>query len=113
MPLVRAWLRKDLDATVTWKLILGRERVLIDADLADRFLGWNLSVREPIDFYLCPVFSFSWSGHRLQRSGKRLRIVGQCFEIASAQNYRARIVLGIGTDIPVVDCHLLFFQSHR
>src|SRR5581483_10663050 len=45
---VRAWLGKNLDATQPQAVVLGRERILIDADLADRIFRRELPAAESI-----------------------------------------------------------------
>src|SRR5579859_472484 len=47
--LVRARLGENLDAAVAELVVFGRERILVDADLADGILGGKLAAAEAID----------------------------------------------------------------
>jgi len=114
MPFVGAWLREDFDSTPTWKLILRRKRIVVDANFANRFFGWNLTVRESVDFYLrlFAALRIDGTSHGLQRREKCLWIVRQCFEVASAQDDGVRVVVGISADVAIIDRDLLLFERY-
>ena len=47
--LVGPWLGEDLDTAEAQLVVLRRKRVLVDADLANRFLGRQFAATEPVD----------------------------------------------------------------
>ena len=57
MVLVGARLGEDFDSSVTQLVELGRKGVLVDADLSNRGLGWELPGGETIDIELSAVGS--------------------------------------------------------
>ena len=81
--LVGAGLGKDLDAAVAELVILRGERILVDADFADRRLGRKLPAGESIDEDLRAVRPGGRSGKRGQfalqaRQDRRREHRGPC-----------------------------------
>src|SRR5882724_9491150 len=72
---VSARLGEDLDAAESELVILRRERVLIEPDLANRFLGRKLASAETIDENGATIRSGRRSGQGLQRLGEIVRVV--------------------------------------
>src|SRR5579884_1231867 len=93
MPFVGSGLGEDLDATVAQLVVLGRERILIDANLADRRLGRNLPAGESIDVDLPAIGADRRTGERLQIRGEIVRVIGQRVEILALQHDLARIAV--------------------
>ena len=98
MKLVCAGLGEDFDAAVAELVVLGRKRILVDADLADRFLRGELASAESIDEDCATAGSGRRAGERQQVRLEILGIVGQRLQIGAAQHQRARVVRGVGGD---------------
>src|SRR6185312_482775 len=79
--LVGAGLGEDLDAAVTELVVLRRERVLVDADFADRRLGRKLAAGEAVDVNLSAVGACGWAGESGKLRGKFIGIVRQRLEV--------------------------------
>ena len=80
--LVGAGLGQNLDSAETEPVVLGGKRVLVDANLADGFLGRQLAAAEPIDVDLAAVGAGAGTGQGLERIGQVVGIVRQRFQIA-------------------------------
>src|ERR1017187_3799145 len=63
---IAARLGEDLDAAEAQPVVFGGERVLVDADFADGFLGRKLAAAEAIDINGAAVGSGAGAGERLQ-----------------------------------------------
>ncbi len=86
------------DAAVTEPVILGRERVLVDANFADRILGREFAAAESVDENRATAGAGRWTGERLKVSRQIVRIVGESLQIVAAQDERSRVVGGIDGD---------------
>src|SRR5260370_29289791 len=74
--LVRAGLGEDLDASVAQLVVLGGERVLIDAHFANRFLGREPPAGEAVDVNLSAVGTGAGARQGLQIGSQIVWIVG-------------------------------------
>lgn len=77
---------EDLDAAEAELVVLGRERILIDADLADGVLGGDLAAAESIDEDGASIRTGGGSGERLEVGGEVVRIVGERLQVLSPQD---------------------------
>src|SRR5205823_2995922 len=77
---------ENLDAAEAQPVVFGGEGILVDADLANGFLGRQVAAAETIDIDGAAVGAGAGSGQRLQRVRKVVRIVGQGRQIFPAQN---------------------------
>src|SRR5438046_5106696 len=93
--LVRSRPGQNLYAPVAQFVVLRRERVLIDANLANRSLRRELSCGKSININLSAVRSGRWSRQRLQFGLQLIRIVRKRLEILPFHHDRANIVRGI------------------
>src|SRR5579862_646747 len=73
---VGARLGEDFNSSITESVVLRRKRILVDANFANRRLGWNLTAGETIDINLSAVRPGRRSGKRLQFRLQFIRIVG-------------------------------------
>ena len=96
--LVRARLGEDLDAAVAELVVLGRERILVDADLADRLFRRKLAAAESVDEDGAAVGAGRRPGQRLQVGGQIVGIVGERVQIGAAQHQRAGVVRRVDGD---------------
>src|SRR5580704_3064941 len=90
--LVGARFREDFDAPIPELVVFGRERVLIDANLADGILARQGAAGETIDVNLSAARSSGWSGQRLQIGLQIVGIVRQGLQIGSPQHQGTRIL---------------------
>src|SRR5712692_2576123 len=77
---VRAGLGEDLDASVAQLVVLGGERVLVDAHFANRFLGRKPPAGEAVDINLPAVGTRAGAGQGLQIGSQIVGIVGENVE---------------------------------
>ena len=112
--LVHAGLGEDLDAAVAQTVVLGREGVGIDADLANGGFGRKAPAGKAVDVNLAAVGAGRGPGEGLQVVLQLVRIVRQGVEIGALQHQRAGVAVGIHLDMRVVvaDGHLLALRGH-
>src|SRR5580700_296314 len=79
--LVIAGLGEDLDFPVAYLVVLGRKGILIDADLADGFLGRKLAAAEAVDEDGAAVGSGRRAGERLEVGREVVGVVGERIEV--------------------------------
>ena len=94
--LVGARLGEDLDLAVTQLVVLRRKWVLVDANLADRFLRRKLAAAETVDENRSAVRTGRRPRQRREVGRQIVRIVRKRVQIGAAQHYGAGIVGGIG-----------------
>ncbi len=92
---IAAGLGENLDAAETEAVVFRRERILVDADFADGFLGGKLAAAEAIDIDLSAVGTGAGPGERLQRVSQIVGIVGQRGEIFAFDHQRGGVVIGL------------------
>src|SRR6202034_1012908 len=99
----------DFDAAVTQLVVLGRKRILVNADFANRGLGRKLAGGETVDIHLAAVRSRRGAGQGLQVGQQFVGIVGQSFEFLAGNGDGAGVAGGIHVDggSGVGDLHLL------
>ena len=86
---------EDLDPAQAEFVELRRKGVLVDANLANRLLGRNLSRAESINVDLASPGAGRGSGQRLQIGLQVFGIIGQSREIIAAQDRGGGIVGGL------------------
>src|ERR1039458_8112862 len=94
--LVGARLGEDFDLAVAQLVILRRERVLVDANLADGFLRRELAAAEAIHEDGSAVGAGRGSRQGREVGSQIVRIVGKRFEVGAAQHHGAGAARGIG-----------------
>ena len=112
---VRARLGEDLDAAEAEFVVLGRKRVLVDANLADGFLGRKLASAEAVDVNGAAVGTRGRAGQGLQIGGEVVGVIGERFEVGPAQRQGAGIagrVGAYGRSGPVLHGHVLRGRRH-
>ena len=83
MVFVGAGLGENLNAAVAKFVVFGRERVLVNADLANRRLRWKLTGGESVDIDLPAVGTGGWTGQRLQVRLQFVGIIGKGLKVFS------------------------------
>src|ERR1700690_1559761 len=83
MKLIRPRLGKDLNPAVAQLVILRGERILVDADFANRSLGRKLPSGKSININLTAVRSRGRPGKRFKFLLQLVGVVGKRFEILS------------------------------
>src|SRR5262249_61289781 len=81
---VGAWLREDFNASVAELIVLGRERILIDANFPNRRFRRKLSGGETINIDLSAVGTRGRTGQCGQLVLHFVGIVGKSFEVLAA-----------------------------
>ena len=112
--LVHTRFREDFDAAIAKVIVLGRERIRVDANLANRRLGRQRASRKTIDVDLAAVGTGGRAGQGLQVVLEFVRIVGEHIQILALDDERARILVRGHFDAGsiIVDRHLLHLGSH-
>ena len=114
--LVGARLGENLDAAEAQPVEFGGKGILVDADLADGFLGRQLAAAETIDVDLPAVGTGAGAGQRLQRVGKIVGIVRQRLQVVALDHQRGGVVVRLPRS-PAVGLFLhrdfLFFAADR
>ncbi len=90
--LVGTRLGEDLDSSVAELVVLGGERILVDADLADRRLRWKLSGGKTINVNLAAIRSRRRSSQRFQLRLQFIGIVRKRVEVFAFKHDRSRAV---------------------
>ena len=112
MEFVGAGLGEDFDPSVAQLVVFRGERILVDANLADRRLRRKLARGESVDVDLAAVRPGGRPGQRLQVRLQFVRIVGQRVEIFTRKHDRARIVRRDDVDGRRLSLTLDFFLLH-
>src|SRR5271170_4496021 len=113
--LVRTWLGKNLDPSIPDPVELRRERILIDPNLPNRRLRWQLATFKAVDVDLTAIRPGSRSSQRLKLILQLIGIVRQRIEVASVQHNRAPILIRVHADavVPVRDANVLLLHRNR
>ena len=106
---VHAGLGKDLDASVADVIVLGRKRIRIDANFANRRLGGQRSAAEPVDVDLATIGPGRGARQRLQVVLQLVGIVGKRIQVGALQRQSTRVLVRAHFDVAaiVVDRYLL------
>lgn len=113
MMLVCARLGENLDASVAELVVFSRERILVDADLANGFLGWNLAPAEAIYEDRSAVGTSGRAGERLQVALQVVWIVGERLQVVAPQHHRAGVSGGIDAErIACVPFHIHLLSGY-
>src|SRR5208337_1177941 len=94
MELIGAGLGENFDSSVSQLVVFGGERVLVDANLADRRLGRKLACRKSVDVNLSAVRPGRGTSQCLQLRLQLIGIVRQCVEIFAFQDEGSSAALG-------------------
>ena len=94
MVLVGAGLREDLDTAIAEFVVLGGERILVDAYFADGGLGRKLAGGESINVNLATVGSRGGSSESLEISLQFIGVVRQGLQLLAGKDNGACIVGG-------------------
>jgi hypothetical protein len=110
-----AGLGEDLDASEAEAVVLGREGVLVDADLSDRFFGRQVAAAESVNEDLAAVGPCGGPGQGLKGIGEIVRIIRQRSEVVAFQHQGGGVVIGLDADAGACvggNGHLLFLGGH-
>src|SRR5690606_37820244 len=98
-PAVRSRPGQYLNAAKAEPVVFSRERILVNADLADRFLGRHLSAGKAVYIDLAAVGARCRAGKCLQSLFEFLGIVRKSLKLVLAKNRCTRRRVGIGRDL--------------
>ena len=93
MEFVCARLGKNLDTAIAEFVVLRRERILVDADFANRRLRRKLPSGKTVDVNLASIGPRRGSRQRLQFRLQFVRIIGESLKILTLNNDGAGIAL--------------------
>src|SRR5206468_7901442 len=103
---VAAGLGEDLDSSEAWTIVLRRERVRIDAHLANRRLRRKRPTKKAVDVNLSATGPWRGTGQRLELLRQFLRVVRQGGQLPPAQHDGASVRRGIGVDAGSLVVHV-------
>ncbi len=110
---VAARLGEDLNAAPAVVVVLGGERILVDADLADGALGRKTSTAEAVDVEMRSggrvIAAAGDRGELLLQGGV---IVGERIELRALEDQRARVIGGACAPVLAVDVDDLIGGGH-
>ncbi len=89
---------KNLDASVAELVVLGREGIAVDADLADGRFRWKLPGGKAVNVNLAAVRSGGGSGERVQFILQFVRIIGERVEVFAFEDETVGVAGGIDAD---------------
>ena len=96
MILIRARLGENLNTPVAQFVVLGRKWVLVDANFANRGLGWKLPAGKSVDVDLPAVGPGGRASQRFQILLQFIGIVRQSFEILALDYDGAGVIRCVG-----------------
>src|SRR5690349_9446705 len=108
-------LGEDVDPPEPEPVVFGRERILIDSDLANRVLGREFAAAESIYVQGTAVRSRSGTGEGLEIGCQIVGIVRKRVQIGAAQDNCTRVRCGLGTDAgsaAVLHSYSLLLRRH-
>ena len=97
---------KTLDAAKAQPVKLRRERILIDANLADGRLGRQLATGKAVDVDLAAVGTGRGAGQRRELGGEFVRVVRERIEVRALNHRCAGIAVGVDAELRRVGGHL-------
>src|SRR6266496_5803889 len=115
MVFVGSWFGEYFNPAVTQFVVLRREWILIDPDLADRSLWWKLTRGETVNVHLSAVRSSGRPGESLQIRLKLVRIIGESFQFFAGNDDGPGVIRRIDIDggRSIRDLHFLRFDFDR
>ena len=94
----RARLGEDFDGAIADTIVLWREGILVDADLANGVFGRQVAAAEAVDKDGAAVGAGGRSGEGHEVGGEVFGLVAEGFEVLAAQHEGGGVVAGVGCD---------------